>query len=229
MVFDRLSLRRGGMAQDDLLLDRFCPDYDATTTRHVIVDAPVGVTYQAIETADLTETGLVTRVLGALRLLPETVRTLRGRDVTEAMPERVTFGDIDDADGWVRLGSEADREFVFGAVGRFWQPTIEWHDVDAEAFADFAEPGWAKIGASISVRPYGRERTLLTFEARTATTDADAHSRFGRYWLVVGPFAGYVMGRALARIATDAETAYAMADGEAADVESTGTEITIAQ
>lgn len=228
MVFENLPLRRSDTDQDALVLDEYLPEYDVTKVRSVVVDAPVEVTYQAIETADLTQTGAISAVLNALRALPETLRALTGAQPAAPTPDRVTFGDIDDAEGWVRLAREADREFVFGAVGRFWQPTIEWRDVDATAFTDFDEPGWGKIGASISVRPYGRDRSLLTFEARTATTDPESRRRFRRYWLLIGPFAGFVMGRALDRIATDAETADAIANGEKRDVEATPTEIPVA-
>jgi 2Fe-2S iron-sulfur cluster binding domain len=34
------------------------------------------------------------------------------------------------------------REIAFGAVGEFWQPVIEWHDLPG--FATFAEPGWER-------------------------------------------------------------------------------------
>lgn len=226
-MFDRLSLRRGGARQDDLRLDEYLPEYDVTQLRHAVVDAPVGVTYQAIRTADLTETGPVVAALSSLRVFPEIVAAIRGGEPAEPMPERLTFGDIEESGEWVRLADEPDSEFAFGAVGRFWQPAIEWREVDAESFADFEQPGWGKIGASLSVRPYGSDRTLLTFEARTATTDADSRRRFRRYWRLIGPFAGYVMGRALDRIATDAETAYAMAGGDAAEAEAVAAEIQV--
>jgi hypothetical protein len=41
------------------------------------------------------------------------------------------------------------------AVGKFWQPVIEWRDVPRAEFNGFAEPGWGKIAANFSVLPYG--------------------------------------------------------------------------
>ncbi|MDZ7882594.1 MAG: hypothetical protein U5N53_06620 [Mycobacterium sp.] len=52
--------------------------------------------------------------------------------------------------GWTFLGEQRDREVAFGAVGKFWQPTIEWRDVAVADFRGFAEPGWGKIAANPS-------------------------------------------------------------------------------
>ena len=51
-------------------------------------------------------------------------------------------------EGWLSLGEVAEREIALGAVGRFWQPDIQWHDVagmTAGTFAAFTEPGWGRI------------------------------------------------------------------------------------
>ena len=55
--------------------------------------------------------------------------------------------------GWKLLG-DRDDEVAFGAVGRFWQPRIQWRDVPLEEFAGFAEPGWGKIARDFTVLPY---------------------------------------------------------------------------
>ena len=111
-------------------------------------------------------------------------------------------------DGWLPLGEVAEHEIAIGAVGRFWQPAIEWYDVSAmtpERFAAFDEPGWGRIAASLSLRPYGTRRTLLSYEARTALGDPGSARRFARYWLFVRPFARHIMRAALATVAADAE------------------------
>lgn len=105
----------------------------------------------------------------------------------------------------VELGERPGEEVVYGMVGKFWKPTIEWADVDAGEFRDFDEPGYAKLVTSFSVRPYGAARTLLSYETRIVTTDEAARRRFRRYWTVIGSFAGFLMYRALARIRIDAE------------------------
>jgi hypothetical protein len=65
-------------------------------------------------------------------------------------------------------------------------------------------PGYAKIAASLSLRPYGDERTLLSYEARTQTTDGTARRAFKRYWAIASPGAGVVMRSLLSLIAREA-------------------------
>lgn len=188
-----------------MLIDDHLPAYDVTVARHAVVEADPETTYRAAMTANLLDLGPIVRALGWLRAAPTAIlERARGRRA-EPTPDRLTFGDIGDSDEWVRLAEEQDEEFVFGAVGKFWQPAIEWRDVDPDEFADFEEPGYGKIAATLLVRPYGEGRTLLTYEARTVTTDPASRRRFRRYWRLIGPFAGYLMGKALERIAADAE------------------------
>lgn len=199
----RAVLRRE--AGDAMLVDEFLPAYDATVVRHAVVDADPETTYEAVLAADLTDTGPVVAALGELRNLPARVRALLGRG--EALPP-VGGATMDDLrETVIELGARPGEEVVYGMVGKFWQPAIEWADVSADEFAAFEEPGYAKLAMTFSVRPYGADRTLLSYEARTAATDADAHRRFRRYWRVMRPFAGYVMARALDRIAADAGAA----------------------
>jgi hypothetical protein len=79
-----------------------------------------------------------------------------------------------------------------------------WRDVPRADFAGFHEPGWGKIACNFTVRPYGSDRTLLTCECRTATTDPGSGRKFARYWWLVRPFAAYIMRAALAAIAAGA-------------------------
>jgi hypothetical protein len=45
----------------------------------------------------------------------------------------------------------------------------------------------------------------ITYEARTATTDESSRRRFRRYWTLIGPFAGYLMGTVLDTVTADLE------------------------
>jgi len=74
-----------------------------------------------------------------------------------------------------------------------------------DRFAAFEEPGWGRIAANFTLRPYGRRRTLVSYEARTATGDPDAARRFARYWRLVRPFVGHIMRATLATLRRDAE------------------------
>lgn len=90
------------------------------------------------------------------------------------------------------------------------KPNVEWFDVTEmtpDEFAAFDDPGWGRIAAKFTLRPYGEGRTLLSYEARTATNDDDSAKRFARYWGAVRPFVGHVMRAALATVRRNAEHA----------------------
>ncbi len=194
----------------ELLLDSVLPEYDETIVEHVIVDAPLDTVYPAVRTMNLLD--VHSPLMDAamfLRGLPERVGRWVRRDPSPEMPSAVTVGRLFDGEreesflsGWVPLGEHAPYEIVFGAAGKVWQPEIDWRQVPPEDFAGFDEPGFAKIAANFSLREYGETRTLLTYEARTATTDPASQQRFRRYWWLVHVFVGVVM-RAALRTAKD--------------------------
>ncbi|WP_458207939.1 hypothetical protein [Haladaptatus sp. NG-SE-30] len=188
-----------------MLIDEQLPTYDATQRRHIVVDTPPAETYAAIEELDLMQTGAIVRILTELRMLPERIQALRRGDVQPKLPDSAKLTDLTESGIWVLLDEQPGEELVLGAVGAVWQPNIEWVEIDADDFRAFDRPGYAKLAIGFSVRQYGATRSLVTYEARTATTDRTARTRFRRYWLFIGPFAGYLMGRALARIKADVE------------------------
>lgn len=59
---------------------------------------------------------------------------------------------------------------------------IQFAEVDAAAFKDFAEPGFAKTIYALGTRRLENEKTLLWAIMRTATTDEHARTWFRRYW-----------------------------------------------
>ena len=194
-----------------MLLDRALPDFDVTQVRHIVVEASPEATFEAVRAWD--PAGMqspAVRWLTWLRALPEHIgRGSRGGSAPAHTDEAEGATGLERMAqwGWIPLGEEPCRELVAGLVGQFWKPVIEPLHIEAGEFAAFDEPGYAKLAVSFSVRPYGAERTLLTYEVRTATTDATARRWFRWYWRVIGPFAGLLMGlglrdiRAMARAA----------------------------
>lgn len=52
--------------------------------------------------------------------------------------------------GWILLGERPGQELALGLVGKSWRPMIQYADVEAEHFGEFAEPGWAKTVYALS-------------------------------------------------------------------------------
>lgn len=179
------------------------PRYDALMRQHVVVAADPATTFAAASALDLLT--VHSPLMDLSMWVRELPTRLSGR--TAPRPPALVIGPDMSLPGWTFLGQRPDREIAFGAVGRFWQPTIEWLDVAAGDFKDFDEPGWGKIAASISVLPYGQSDTLLTYECRTVTTDPESRRRFLRYWRLVRPFVGHVLRATLGQIGVNATAA----------------------
>jgi hypothetical protein len=197
-----------GHLTDTMLLDSFMPGFDATRIDHRVIDARPDEVYDAAIHADLAEVALRSHLVSALiglRAAGEGLLAIargRQREGPPAMGS-LRLAELPDRGGWIRLGEDSPREFVFGVVGRFWAGQTSWADVASHDFVEFREPGYARIAANLSVRSYGDRRTLLSYEARTQATDDVARRAFMRYWNLVSPGAGVVMRSALALIADE--------------------------
>ena len=181
------------------LLDAHLPSYDVVLTEHVVIEANAAVVFEAAKNFDFmtTKSPLVTALMTA-RSVPS---RLLGRPGVS--PQALMLAKEQGAlPGWLILGEVPGREVVFGAVGTFWKPNIEWHDLAADQFADFEEPGWGKIACHLLARPDGPGRSILSYECRTATTDPVSQAQMSRYWWLIRPFVAYIL-RAVIRTIRD--------------------------
>lgn len=187
---------------DAFLIDSMMPIHDAAIAEHIVVAADPATTFAAVRALDLLT------VHSPLLDLSMWLRGLPARLSGKAAPRlpKLVIDTEMGLPGWTFLGQRPNREIAFGAVGRFWQPTIEWRDVPVFEFRSFDEPGWGKIAANFSVRPYGASATLLTYECRTLTTDPGSRRRFLRYWTLIRPFVGHVLRATLRQIRENATT-----------------------
>jgi hypothetical protein len=187
-----------------MMIDQFAPRYDFVRTSHLVVEADPTATYRAVRELDLAgvHSPLVTVSMWA-RGIPERLRSWRNPPVR--LPTRMTLDDLAAASDWEILGEHAGAEIAFGAIGKFWQPVIEWRSFEARDFVDFVEPGYGKIACSLSVVPYGRNRTLLTYDVRTILNDPNSLVRFRRYWRLINPFVGAIERAVLRTTASIAE------------------------
>jgi hypothetical protein len=185
------------------------PAFDATRIEHLVIHAPPATVFDAAIHADLVDAVRRSRMvhgLFALRGSAERVAAIARRIEVSAPSDlpSMRLADLPEHGDWVRLGEDPPNEFAFGAIGRFWAAETSWTESDSGAFAAFDRPGYAKIAASLSLRAYGDQDTLLTYEARTKATDEDSRRQFLRYWTFVSPGVGIVMRSALKVIADEA-------------------------
>ena len=185
------------------LLDVHLPLCDASTLQRVIVDATPADTYEAIWSADFLSTSAA-RTLAAIAMWPERMRAwLRGEPPPAATARSARLRDmLAGPSPWVLLADEPEHGV---ALGLLWTPPAGGEKRPAEEFAAFDAPGFAKVGWSITVEPFGAGRTLLTTETRTHATDDLAARRFALIWPLISPFAALLRRQVLRAITERAE------------------------
>ena len=191
-----------------LMLDWLLPEFDATIVEHQVMEGDAESIYRAVTSVDMAEipnTYTTVRFLFAARGAAERlVNALLGRTTAAPVPEgALRLCDMPDHGDWVKLAEDPPDEFAFGVVGRFWGGETVWETIDADQFVAFDQPGFAKIGCSISLRPYGTARTLVSYEARTQALDPESRAQFLRYWRVVRPGVAIVMRAYLHAVAKE--------------------------
>ena len=173
-----------------MLVDEFLPEYDVSDEISTVVAADRATTWDALINADLIEVGRrhpLVGILGAIRILPDLVWQRLHGEHSPAAPRHLTLRETTklpmSGGGWVLLGERPPEEIALGLVGKFWRPVIEYAEVDATEFKEFAQPGFGKTVYALGTRPLDDERTLLWAIMRTATTDERARTWFQRYWI----------------------------------------------
>lgn len=171
------------------LVDELLPQFDVSDTVACAVSADTETCWGALIDADLIEVGRkkpLVGALGAIRMLPELATDLLHGEHPPSAPERMRLKDMTELagaqGGWVLLDERPGEALVLGLVGKFWRPVIEYAAVEAGAFRDFDEPGWAKTIYCLTVTSIDDGHTLLSGTMRTATTDEAARRWFRRYW-----------------------------------------------
>jgi hypothetical protein len=180
----------GARTDGGMLLDQLIPAYDAGRIDHRVIDGELEEVYDATVRRTSFAPGRTLRrsaccspfaaSASGLRRSPAEIASMRLAE----MPVR---GD------WVLLGEERPHEIAFGVIGRFWAGETIWEQINAADYVAFDRPGLAKIACSFSLRPYGKGRTLVSYETRTKGTDEAARRGFMRYWRPLSPFIGIVM------------------------------------
>jgi len=179
-------------------LDRFIPAPRLRETDHVDVRATLGRAWQATRNLDAARAPAI-RALFALRTLPARLsgghadtQRMRIEDITSSMH------------GFRVLDERPGTSIAIGAIGKVWQPDIEYADLaTAIDFAAFAEPGWAKVAWELRCEPLGQQVTRIILELRVSATDEQSWQRFRRYFTIVGPFSHFIRRQVLAMLARE--------------------------
>jgi hypothetical protein len=80
---------------------------------------------------------------------------------------------------------------------------IEYAQVDAATFKEFAELGFAKTIYALGTRPTEEGKTLLWAIMRTASTDEPARIWFRRYWNFGVGYGAHVLVHGLLDVVRD--------------------------
>jgi hypothetical protein len=84
---------------------------------------------------------------------------------------------------------ETDDHLVSGLCGRIWTPNRDYPALaDADAFAQWDEPGTVRVAFAHWAAPLEDGRSQLHSEARVQPVDTTARLRLKAIWALLGPF-----------------------------------------
>jgi hypothetical protein len=188
----------GNDSREGSLIEKFMPTYEVAERHKIRVEAPAEYTFAAAREMDVNRSPLV-RAVFAVRTLPSRLHGETPRQSSAPLLAETL------ALGWRILAETPDREIVVGAVTQPWRAEVEFRGLDPEAFADFAEPGYAKIVWTLEAVPQGRATSLFRTETRVSTTDRRSRALFRRYWAVFSPGILLIRRQSLKLVKADAE------------------------
>jgi hypothetical protein len=188
------------VAQRERFLDRYLPSWQFSEVHERPVSAPALKVAEALQGLTPRDTPLSGSLL-ALRLTPAALAA-----GSWPLPRRRPWLEILVELGFVELGRR-DDEAAFGAIGKFWRlrETLE-PIADAESFARFDKPGFAKGVIDFRVMGDSQPVNVIT-ETRVLALDDEALRRFRPYWIPVRVFGGLMRRELLASVGRRAEHA----------------------
>jgi hypothetical protein len=194
---------------EPMQLDWLLPDFDTTLIQHRVIAGDPQTIYRALTEVDLAAIARENPAVRCLFATRATAERVIGAFTDRAVPpppdtdEPIRLADLPEHGEWVSLGARPPQEICFGVIGRFWGGETVWETIDAHHFVAFEDPGFAKIACSITLRPYGSVRTLVSYEARTQALDEESRAAFLRYWRIVRPGVAMVMRACLRAVAEE--------------------------
>jgi hypothetical protein len=200
------TLGNGG--REGSLIEHFLPMYEVAERHEIDVAAPAELTMAAAREMDLYRSPIVHAIF-AVRTLPSRLRGAPPREPASLLAETLALG-------WRVLAEVKDREVVVGAVTQPWRAEVQFRGVDPDAFAGFAEPGYAKIAWTLEAQPLGPATSRFRTETRVSTTDPRSRALFRRYWAALSPGILLIRRESLKLVKADAERRFRASVPEAA-------------
>jgi hypothetical protein len=149
---------------------------------------PIDEAWDIIRHSDLADSPLI-RSLFALRTLP-------GRLLHRAHePFSVRIDDVvstEEHPGFAVVVDERPHTVAVAAIGKVWEPNIE--------FVHVTEPGFVRVAWALSLTPLDDRVTKLGIEVRVDATDAQSWQRFRRYFRLIGPASRFIRHRLLSNL-----------------------------
>jgi hypothetical protein len=183
--------------EQDPLLDRFMPLYDIVERHHIRVNAPADVTLAAARDIDMQDSPVIRAVF--------TGRELMFGSQPPAAPAHATLISTALSLGWGVLADRDGSEIVFGAVTKPWEANPVFRDLVPREFIMFTEPDYVKIAWTLRADPIDEHSSIFRTETRAMATDAEARTKFRRYWALVSPGVALIRRSMLGPVRTEAE------------------------
>jgi hypothetical protein len=198
----------GHGGREGVLIEQFLPGYEVAERREVDVAAPAAFTMAAAREMDLYRSPVVHAIF-AIRTIPSRLRGAPPREPASLLQETLALG-------WRILAEVPDREVVVGAVTQPWRAEVKFRGVEPDAFAGFAESGYAKIVWTLEAQPLGPVTSRFRTETRVSTTDPRSRALFRRYWAALSPGILLIRRESLKLVKADAERRFRVSVPEAA-------------
>jgi hypothetical protein len=165
--------------ETDPLLDQFMPEYEVADCHQISVDARVEPTFAAAINLDLQQSAIIRAIFRGRELI-------LGTEQPKAVlpPPLLEWAK---ALGWGVLAEVPGREVVMGAVTRPWEANVVFRAIPPAEFANFHEPGYAKIAWTLRADRVSASQSIVRTETRVTTTDLLARTKFRRYWAFLSP------------------------------------------
>lgn len=155
-------------------LDPFIPDPDIRERFQTTIEAPADLVMEVAMSFDLQSLFLVRAII---RLRERLLCASRSgpRSPVGLLAEMRALG-------WGLLADQPGRLVVCGATCQPWRADVRFTPIPPDQFAGYDRPQEVKIAWTLEAEPIGVMTTRFAHETRAVATDADARSRFRRYW-----------------------------------------------